>query len=325
MLSRYNLIILFSGLILTTIGFLIGRISVSNQKSKFIETRNRENYQFINPLLECESTNFSQNAALDPLKKQLITTIDYLKRDQQLTYASIYIRDLNVGPWLGINEEDDFSPASLIKVPIMITYFKAAEKNPEILKEKILTGPTTESNTQSILPSITLIPNQSYTVEELIEKMIIYSDNQAYELLQNKIDNKLLAKTYTDLGIDISKAYDNPNGNIIPVKSYAAFFRILFNASYLNKDMSEKALSLLSKVKYSDGLVRGVNNPMVTIAHKFGERTYEATGEKQLHDCGIIYIPQKPLLVCIMTRGNNFNNLSSSITKISKIVYQFAR
>jgi beta-lactamase class A len=89
--------------------------------------------------------------------------------------------------------------------------------------------------------------------------------------------------------------------------------------------MSEKALKLLSQIKYTDALVKGINNPQIIVSHKFGERTFNDTGEKQLHDCGIVYIPQKPYLVCIMTRGDDFTKLSSSIAQISKTIYQFPR
>jgi hypothetical protein len=77
-------------------------------------------------------------------------------------------------------------------------------------------------------------------------------------------------------------------------------------------------------VEYKDGLIAGVPSN-ITISHKFGER--ELTDEKgnvvnQLHDCGIVYYPEHPYLLCIMTRGKNIDNLSRSISAISKIVYQ---
>ena len=319
--SKNNLIILISGITLLTFGFLLGRFSVISPKSDVSETRNKENYKFINPLLECESTDFSKTAALEPLRKKLDAVINEQKNIGNINYASIYIRDLNDGPWLGINEKDNFSPASLVKVPLMMTYYKAAEKKPELLKETITTE-ASPSSSQTIAPEITLIPKQTYTIDELIDRMIIYSDNQAYELLQTYIDNKLIVKTYTDLGIDLTDAYSDPNGNILSVKYYASFFRILFNASYLDKEMSEKALNLLSQVKYKNGLVKGINNPSIEIAHKFGERTYESNGEKQLHDCGIVYFPNKPHLVCIMTRGTDFSKLSTTIVEITKIIYK---
>jgi beta-lactamase class A len=308
-------------LIFFSLGFFLGKNN-QNNTSSYIEIRNTKNFKFINPLLECESASFSQNAALDLLKAKINSLLDKLTSNHQITLASVYYRDLNNGPWLGINEKEDFSPASLIKVPLMITYYKEAESNPDILKQSLVYTSQKDDLTQDIIPSVTLIPNQSYTIEELMREMIVYSDNQAYNLLLNNIDNQLLINTYQDLGVDLSEAFNNPDGNIIPVKSYASFFRVLFNASYLNNEMSEKALRLLSEVQYKDGLVKGVNNSNISIAHKFGERTFTDTGEKQLHDCGIIYIPQKPYLLCVMTRGNDFTKLASAIAQISETIYQ---
>lgn len=301
------------------IGYFVGKNSI--KIPLFSEQRHQGSYQFINPLLECDSASFSSSAALDDLRHQVSITIDELKNSNQISFASLYYRDLNNGPWFGINEKELFSPASLVKVPIMITYFKKAESDPSFLTQSV-TLENQNTYTQNIPPSVTLSPEKTYTYEDLIENMIIYSDNQSYETLQKNIDNNLLVHTYSDLGIDISKAYDDPAGNIISVKSYAAFFRILFNASYLNKEYSEKALKILSQIKYTDALVKGVNNPNITISHKFGERTYESTGEKQLHDCGIVYAPNKPYLICIMTRGTDFSKLSNSIAKLSNIVFQ---
>lgn len=150
--------------------------------------------------------------------------------------------------------------------------------------------------------------------------MIIYSDNAAYELLLENIDNSKLFNVYKDLDVDISKAQDDPNGNIITVKDYASFFRILFNASYLNQDMSEKALKLLSQSQYYKGLVAGTPEN-ITISHKFGERQFLPSKEKQLHDCGIIYFPQKPYLLCIMTRANDFDQAANFIKEISNTVF----
>lgn len=202
----------------------------------------------------------------------------------------------------------------------MMAYYKLAETDPSLLQKTIEVDTTIPDN-QNIEPSITLEPKKSYTIDELIRRMIVYSDNEAYEILQKNIDNKLIVQAYTDLGIDISKGYSDPTGNILTVKDYASFFRILYNASYLDKASSQKALDLLTKVDYKDGLIKGINDPKVTIAHKFGERQFTETGEKQLHDCGIVYLPQKPFLICVMTRGSDFNKLSSAINQISSMIY----
>jgi beta-lactamase class A len=84
--------------------------------------------------------------------------------------------------------------------------------------------------------------------------------------------------------------------------------------------MSEKALKLLTQTKYKDALYAGVPQH-IEVAHKFGERQFLPSQEKQLHDCGIVYHPQNPYLLCIMSRGQDFKKLSNIIKNISKATY----
>ena len=300
------------------IGFGIGRTTLPSI-GKVIEIRHQGNYKFTNPLLECDSTSSSSDQYLVDLRTNLNTLIDQLTADHQLSFASVYYRDLNNGPWFGINENELFSPASLAKVPLAIAFYKLSESDPSLLSQEVEYLPVPIED-QNIVPSITLVPDQKYTIQDLIFRMIVYSDNESYRLLSTRMPADKLIEVYNDLGVDISKAKDDPTGNIIPVISYASFFRILYNSSYLNKDSSEKILQLLSQVEYKKALVAGIPSG-ITVSHKFGERHYLATGEYQLHDCGIVYLPGHPYLACIMTRGNGFDSLASAIRQISASIY----
>jgi hypothetical protein len=51
-----------------------------------------------------------------------------------------------------------------------------------------------------------------------------------------------------------------------------------------------------------------------------GERELQ-NGIRQLHDCGIVYLESHPYLLCIMTRGYDFEKLSKIISMISSQVY----
>lgn len=286
------------------------------------EIRKNYNYKFINPLLECESSNISTDKNLSSLKTAINFIINQEIDNNKISFASVYYRDLNNGPWLGINEKEYFSPASLIKVPVMMAYLKETEYDRDLLQKKILNTKKFDYSQQNVTPTETLEVDQEYTVEDLINRMIVYSDNAAYELLLENIDNMKIYQVYKDLDVDISKAQQDPNGNIITVKDYSSFFRILFNSSYLDQDNSEKALGILSKTQYYKGLVAGIPQN-ITIAHKFGERQYLPSKEKQLHDCGIVYLPGKPYLLCVMTRSDNFDSASGFIKQISKSVYDY--
>jgi beta-lactamase class A len=278
-------------------------------------------FKFINPLLECdiggEDMEFIE---LKPFKKDLQALVDSLKAKDWIDYGAVYFRDLNNGPWFGINEKEKFTPASLSKVPLMMAYYKEVETRPEALHRSIkFEGLQDENRYQNIRPSHGLEPGKMYSVEDLIRRMIVYSDNNAAMLLNKDVDQKTLVAVFTDLNVPLPIGSHN---DIMTVKQYAAFFRILFNASYLSREMSEKALELLARTEFRDGIVGGIP-PGVQVAHKFGERDYTGrNSKKQLHDCGIVYYPEHPYLICVMTRGESFERLDDSIREISAFVFK---
>ena len=169
-----------------------------------------------------------------------------------------------------------------------------------------------------ICPTHELELGKSYTVEELLELMLVESSNDPVKLLYDNIDAAYILGVYEHLGVDESVLF---NGTVnLSAKNYATFFRILYNASYLDTASSEKVLELLSKTNFDQGIVSGV--PKGTeVSHKFGERGSTAA-QQQIHDCGIVYYPQHPYLVCVMTRGTSVDALTKAIVDISKITHE---
>jgi hypothetical protein len=107
-------------------------------------------------------------------------------------------------------------------------------------------------------------------------------------------------------------------GNRVTAHGYSGFFRILFNAAYLNKEMSEKALELLSHEDFPRGMVAGVP-PGVVVASKFGEKV--DVGDVQLHEFGIVYHRKGPYILGVMTRGRDLARQAEVIRKVSALVY----
>lgn len=91
------------------------------------------------------------------------------------------------------------------------------------------------------------------------------------------------------------------------------------SARIMSLEHSEKVLSLLAQSEFDQGTASGVPKD-VRVANKFGERFIG--NEKQLHDCGIVYFPQNPYLLCVMTRGKDFHELAGVISAISQMVYE---
>lgn len=266
-------------------------------------------YKFISPLLLAD-VSIVRDQEFKPLEKRIHDETYDLLNDPGIRTVSIYFRDLLGGRWMGINEDAIYDSASLLKVPLLIAYLKRAESDPEIFSRKILYRGEPEDKKNLEFYNLEL--GREYTVEELLHLMIAKSDNSAKDLLLGFLDFKTQNDVFSKLGLPLPTK--NAQYEISP-KIYSYFFRLLYNATYLNRDNSELALTLLSETDYKDGLVAGIP-ANITIAHKFGQHGTEtlpsnAISEWELHDCGIIYHPDRPYFLCVMTRGQVSENLAS--------------
>jgi len=323
---------LVSGAALITVAFLVGWFSALHwYRSEHEPVHKSEQhlglqafgYQFINPLLSCESAAESiEDRELRPFQQTVEQFIDDQIKQKHVSKVSVRFREMNNGLSFAIRGSEKFAPASLLKVPTMMAYFKWAESSPRLLTTTATydTAIGDQNIGQYYQPAETIVPGKSYTFDELLYRSIVFSDNNANTILFNKLPPRILQKVYTDLGVPLPLARKDRDAEM-SVTEYSAFFRILFNASYLTRDYSEKALTLLAATEFPNGLAAGVPRNII-VAQKFGERI---TGERnellQLHDCGIVYYPEHPYLLCVMTRGASFEDLADTIKDISRVVY----
>lgn len=321
LLKPKNLIVL---LVLFFSGFLIAYLVFKPYK------KNKTSLQvssevpvppLLNPLLnEYQKRNFDLRE-LHNFRSKIEEYISARSKEIPGLHVSYYFRDLNQGLWIGINERETFAPASLMKIPVMIAVLKKAEKEPEILNLSVQYDSTTMGKV-SEEAGIKKVHGRNYTLPELIEMMIEYSDNFATLALLDYIGEAEVQKVEHDLNIYIKQGYTEFT-NFVTVKAYAGFLRILYNSSYLNREMSEKALEFLAKSSYKEGLRKAIPDS-IRVAHKYGKRDLETQGgleTLQLHHFGLVYHPQKPFIIGIMTRGSSLKVKEDIIYDLSKITY----
>ncbi|OHD61014.1 MAG: hypothetical protein A2096_14400 [Spirochaetes bacterium GWF1_41_5] len=302
-----------AGLFLGIAGFFL-----SVKISDYFFIKNSQTY-LINPLAETRKRLNTLTFEYMPFGDKIRRLNDLLIKDGLAGSISVYFRDLDNGWWFGINENDFFYPMSLLKVPIMIAWLKFDEIKPGVLDDIIVFS---DADREIILASKTdnnysahLDPDGSYSVWDLIKAMILFSDNTAADILHRNIEKKFLNQVYRDLGI-------NNEDDIfrISLKRYSVFFRILYNASYLNITNSHKALRLLTKADFNRGIRRAMP-PDITISHKYGIRSSDQNS-KELHHVAIVYYPGKPFLLGIMTRGKEISKLYFVIETIADLIYR---
>ncbi|PLX27339.1 hypothetical protein C0583_03405 [Candidatus Parcubacteria bacterium] len=320
-----KIIILFTCLFFFGLGWLSSDLqkTKANEISKK-EIRQEASYQYINPLLECEENEQSNIIPIKKARQKISALIEKKINQGNIINASVYYRDLNNGPWFGINEKEKYSPASLLKLPLAVAYYKAREVYPEIFNQEITYNGEYDAELNLDDPDKSLQNGKTYSISDLIFRTLAYSDNVSFNLVHRyfveNIDIDTMKKINSEMGVVIN--FEETSNSGISPKDYSAVFRLLYNSSFLNRNDSEEILKILSNSDYQEGIAKGINDKTV-IANKYGVYFENEDDEfLQIHDCGIIYTEPDPYLLCIMTNGNKDkqNELIQSIQEISKIV-----
>ncbi len=274
-------------------------------------------FNYIKPLLfadpSCESDNFA------PIKSEIGKLVNAYKSSGDISNASVYLRAFEQAKWMGLNCDELYHPASLIKVPIMMSILRMAEDQPALLDKEIVFEniPKEMILSKQNYVSNTITQGKKYTVRELLRYMISYSDNNAQLLLIQNLKPTNFDHMFMDMGIGLP--LDEKSTEIlISAKDYSAFIKTLFNATYLGESTSEFALSLMNDCTFKEGFVKGLPAG-IKVVHKFGE--WDNKKDFELHESGIIYIQNKAYLLTIMTRGNSRDKLPDVIAGITKTIY----
>jgi len=272
-------------------------------------------YTFIHPLLLTDLT--TEDSRLLAVKSNIEQFISQKKREGVLTGISVYLRELDEGGWMAIYPDETYIPASLQKLTIMMSYIKDVEHNHALLDKKLYFDRHFENLPSQNIKVFSLKERQYYTVKDLLQYMIAYSDNDALNVLYQNMNNETYAKLFTDVQLPVPNL--ETDDYRVTVKDFTKFFRMLYSATYYDQPaLSEYALKLLSESTYKEGMCKNLD-PSITVAHKFGERVLGE--ERQLHEIGIVYLKDHPYLLGIMTKGHDFKQLADVLSGISDIVY----
>ncbi len=283
----------------------------STQKLKYI---NLDGFSLTHPVLMVDIPSESENLA--GLKSKIETKLNELSTNGTITDASVYLRIQTTGEWLNINPHKTFSPGSLIKVPLLITYLKLSEQNKSWLTKEIpFIRPGVKVPSQTFT-SHQIVYGEKYTVKELLRYATVYSDNNATLLLNENMDVGAFEKLFTDLGLNKPNIHDP--AFVITASEYSRFFRILYNSSYLTPENSQFALDLLAESDYTEGITKAIP-PNIKVAHKFGEHGNKTL--HQLHETGIVFYGNTPYVITVMSKGKDIKKLPEVLSGISSIVF----
>lgn len=219
--------------------------------------------------------------------------------------TGLIIKDLRTGITLQQNQDRLFPSASLVKIPIMVACFKAAEEGLISLEENIKLRKTDIVSGSGILKRM---PRSSmFSVERLIELMITHSDNTATNLLIDRLGLTYLNLSFQEFGLKNTnlsrkmmdfRSRQKGLENYTTAEDMAFILEKIYKKEYLCSEFSEKCLEFLKFQQVNDRIPRLLPDGVI-VAHKTGlER-------EVCHDTGIVFTSQGEFLICILTRTNS--------------------
>jgi len=293
----------------------VGLQATNNELKVTYKLTSQKGYQLIKPLLAANQAEESDEFAAT--KTKILSIVDENRKTGLLTSASVYLYSLSDGKWTYINPGELYNPGSMIKVPMLMTWLKESEANPSALEKKITYNSDPAIPTQTFNSS-SIKPGTAYSVKELLHYMIAFSDNNATRLLNNNVAVPDFIRTFTDLNLPAPDVTDR--NYTISAKNMSDFFITLYYATYVSKANSEYAMELLSQCDFKEGFLKQLP-ATAKVAHKFGEWGDNRLGVHELHETGVVYLDHKPYLLTVMTKGTSTRDLTTVISRISKVVY----
>lgn len=318
--KKGKVIMLVAGIVL---GLLGGRFFFHG----FLDGSCISDLNLIKKNIDCKTYD-DKAQTLSVLQEKLDVVINGFKKTNKVERVSVFVRDLRTSRFAGVNDNDIYYMASLLKTPLLIGGYKLAEVEPKVLDQEIVyTGKPDLYDEQIIKDDNVLKVGESYSIRELIRRSVVYSDNTAAQILFDYYPEEFMDRILGALSVQLTK----PNGekeNLITAKTYANIFRILYNASYLTKEYSNEALKILTQTTFDKGATSKLPKGTL-VAHKFAERTAvdpnnQNNTKRQLHECGIVYAKNssEPYSFCIMTEGGSYEDLEEVISVISLNIFE---
>ncbi|MDD3532087.1 MAG: class A beta-lactamase-related serine hydrolase [Candidatus Shapirobacteria bacterium] len=246
-----------------------------------------------------------------PWQKNLEEELVGLISQQDGLYG-IYLYEINSQRFLGVNHQESFSAASLMKLPVVIAAYQEAER-----KQFDLTAQyhLREEDKLSGNGSVHLQPEGTvYTYRALIKLAIEQSDNTAISVIAKAIEEEKIQKNIDRLGLTktdyvLRKTTPEDIGQLLLA---------LHQGKALTSAHSQEIIGFLTNSIFNDQIPAFLPDNLV-IAHKIG------LDENLLHDAAIIFVDDGDFILVIMSQGDPEDRAQTVLEEITKMVWEAVR
>ncbi|MBP6857102.1 serine hydrolase [Candidatus Pacearchaeota archaeon] len=306
----FLIISLFVVLLLSlNIYYIVSKNKVNNNPST--------GFYFIDPeVLDLDNylaTKEEYTISYQPLKAKIEKIVS-----NSTGHFGVYFEDLTIHSWIGINEKEYFTPASLLKITTAVAILKEIEEGELSLQEQVL---LTNKHIDTGFGNLYNYKGSIFTIEELLKISLIYSDNTAIKALHDYLTLDRWEEARLAMGLPLVSVNQSAAGIELTPKQFSNVFKSLYYSGYLSRSSSNWILSLLSQTVFKTGIPAGVPKD-VLVSHKIGVWINNGESVGSVNDCGIVYT-KNPYILCIMSENVTSEEGNRVIEEISRTVYNY--
>jgi beta-lactamase class A len=227
---------------------------------------------------------------------------------------SFYFEFIPTGVSIRSGDDTEMVAASLMKIPAVMNLYKAAElKKLDLDSEVTVTSDLVNNDFKT--PS-SLQVGAKISLRKAAEAALVESDNTAIRVVIDAYAAVLPAEEEVLPSLDVRFDVQDKSRILISAKSYASFLKCLYFACFLTKDDSQQLLEYLSRSAYDKRIEAGLPAG-IRVAHKIGSFNHSSQS-----DCGIIYLPQRPYVLCMMVAAGE-KEADKHIAEVTKMTHDY--
>jgi len=224
------------------------------------------------------------------------------------TYG-VFVFNLTTKESYGLSQDEVFTAASLIKLPVILTLYQEVEEGSLSLETKYTLW---QEDKRSGSGSLVGKPvGTVYTYQKLAELMGQQSDNTAFAALTRILGEKKIQTTIDSLGMSKTSFTRNET----TPTDIGLFFRKLYGGSVITREHRDEILEFLTNTIYEDRIPAGVPEG-TRVAHKIG------TELGVFSDSGVVFA-SRPFVLVIMSKNALEKEAKTALVEITKAVWEF--
>lgn len=223
----------------------------------------------------------------------------------------MYFVNLKTGYSYGIYEDEEFEPASLNKLPVMVGMYREAEKGNLDLETKYSLKSSDKVGGSGSLygkPAGIIL-----TYRDLVRYMGNESDNTAVTIARRTLGKEKIEATIDAIGMENTVALGEEQKTT--PRDIGILFKELYENDLLSEDNSREILDFMTDTVYESWLAAGIPSG-TKVAHKFGREVHV------VNDGGIVFV-EDPFVLVILSKGvvemeadNFFPNITRKIYEV---------